>query len=70
MNRREEEAEGQKLKTRTGIIEFSELIYERGKQSGPRITWFVLHKTYCMYIDADNKEEMNAAMLITSIAEH
>ena len=30
----------------------------------------MFHKIYYMYIDIKNKEELNTAMLLTSISEH
>ena len=66
VNREEEEAEGEKRKTGTGTIKKLVLSHKRSKQSDPRLAWFMLHKIYCMYIYIKNKEEINAAMLITS----
>ena len=46
------------------------LRHKRSKQSNHRIAWLIFHKIYCMYIDINNKEEINAAMLLTSMSEH
>ena len=55
VNREEEEAEGQKRRTRTGMIKVSGLSHKRSKQSDPRLSWFMFHKIYCMYSYIKNK---------------
>ena len=69
VNREEEEAEGQKRKMRAGMVKVSGLSHKREKQSDPRIAWFVFHKIYCMYSNINNKEEINAAIVLTRIVE-
>ena len=54
----------------TGTIKVSGLRHKRAKKIGPRIPWLMFHKIYCMYSYIKNKEEINAAMLITSMSEH
>ena len=53
----------------TGTIKFSGLSQNRAKQSDPKITWDMFHKIYHMYIDIKNKEETNAALLLTCISD-
>ena len=65
-----EGAEGQKRRTRTGMIKVLGLSHKRGKKSDPRLAWFMFHKIYCMYSDIKNKEERNADMLLTIMSEH
>ena len=69
VNRNEEVAEGQKQRTRTGLIKVLGLRHNRAKQSDPTIAWFMFHKIYRMYSDIKNKEERNYAMLLTIISE-
>ena len=52
------------------MIKVSGLGHRRKSKSDPRITWFMFHKIYCMYSDINNKEEINADMLLTSMSEH
>ena len=52
------------------MIKVSGLIYRRAKQSDPRLAWFMFHEIYRMYSDINNKEERNAAMLLTNMSEH
>ena len=56
VNREEEEAEGQKRKTITGMIKVLGLNHNREKRSDPRLAWFMFHKIYCVYVDINNKE--------------
>ena len=70
VNINEEGAEGQKQRNRTGMIKVLNISHKRAKQSDPGITWFMLHTIYCIYNDNKNKEERNAAMLLTSMPEH
>ena len=56
VNKEEENVEGQKRKTRTGIIEVSGLSHKRGKQYDPRLAWEMFHKIHHMYSDIKNKE--------------
>ena len=67
-NRNQEGAEGNKRRTRTGLIKVLGLIQKRKNQSDPRLAWFMLHKIYRMYSDIKNKEEINAAMILTSMS--
>ena len=55
LNINEEGEEGQKLRTRTGLIKVSGLSHKRSKKSDPRLTWFMFHKIYCIYSDIKNK---------------
>ena len=50
VNREEEESEGQKQKTRTGIIMFLGLSHNRGKQNDPRLACFMFQNIYRVYI--------------------
>ena len=52
------------------MIKVSVLSHKRGKQSDPRLAWFMFHNIYRMYIDFNNKEEGNSFMLLTSMSEH
>ena len=70
MDRNEERAEGQKKRTRTGLIKVLGLSHKREKQNGPRLAWFTFHRIYCMFSDIKNKEEINSALLLTSMSEH
>ena len=69
-NKEEENAEGQKRKTRTGIIKVSGLSHMKENQCDPRLAWEMFHKICHMYIDIKNKEETNAALLLTSMSDH
>ena len=70
VNKEEENAEGQKRNTRTGIIKVSGLSHKRAKQCDTRLAWEMLHKIHRMYSVIKNKEEMNAALLLTSMSDH
>ena len=70
VNKEEENSEGQKRETVTGIIKVLGLIHKRGKQFDPRLAWEMFHKIYHMYSDIKNKEEINAALLLTSMSDH
>ena len=70
VNKEEDNAEGQKRKTRTGIIKVSGLSHKRAKQCDTRLTWEIFHKIHHMYIDIKNKEETNAALLLTRMSDH
>ena len=56
VNRNEEESEGQKQRTITVLIKVLGLSHKRGKQSDPRIVWFMFHYIYFRYSDINNKE--------------
>ena len=56
VNKEEENSEGQKRKTRTGIIKDSGLSHMRANQCDPRLAWEMFHKIYHMYSDIKNKE--------------
>ena len=58
------------MNNENGYDKISGLIHKREKQSDPMTTGFMLHKTYHMYGDTKNKEQINSAMLITSMSEH
>ena len=62
--------EGQKRKTRTGIITVSGFIDNRSNQCDPRLAWEMFHNIYHMYSDIKNKEEINVALLLTSMSDH
>ena len=70
LNKEEDNAEGQKRKTRTRIIKVSGLSHKREKQCYPRLTWELFHKIHHMYSDINNKEEINVALLLTSMLDH
>ena len=44
VNKEEENAEGQKRKTRTRIIKFSGLSHKREKKCNPRLAWEMFHR--------------------------
>ena len=52
------------------MITFLGFIHNRAKKRDYRLVWFMFHNIYIMYSDIKNKEERNAAMLITSMSEH
>ena len=52
------------------MIQVLGLSHKRAKQSDPRIAWFIFHNIYYMYSDIKNKEDINSAMLLTSMSEH
>ena len=52
------------------MIQVLGLSHKRAKQSDPRIAWFIFHNIYYMYSDIKNKEDINYAMLLTSMSEH
>ena len=52
------------------MIKVSGIIHKREKQIDPRLAWFMLHNIYCIYSYIKNKEEINAAMILTRISEH
>ena len=70
VNKEEENAEGQKRKTTTGIIKVSGLIQNRAKQCDPRLAWEIFHKIYHIYSYIKHKEEINADLLLNSISDH
>ena len=43
---------------------------QEGNQCDPRLAWEMFHKIYHMYSDIKNKEETNAALLLTSMSDH
>ena len=52
------------------MITVSGLRQNREKQTDPSLAWFMFHKIYRVYSDIRKKEEINAAILLTSILEH
>ena len=70
VNISEERSKGQKRRTRKVMIKVSVLRHKRAKQSDPRLAWFMFHQIYPIYSEINNKEEINSAMLITSMSEH
>ena len=70
VNKEDDNAEGQERNTRTGIIKVLGLIHKRAKECDPRLAWEMFHKIHHMYSDIKNKEEKNAALLLTSMSDH
>ena len=70
VNKEEDNSEGQKRKTTTGIIKVLGLSHKRANQCDPRLAWDMFHNIYHMYSDINNKEEINAAFLLTSMSDH
>ena len=54
----------------TGKIKVSGLCHNREKKFYPRLAWGMFHKIYHMYSDINNKEETNADLLLTRMADH
>ena len=54
----------------TWTIKVYGLRHKRAKQSDTRLAWEIFHKIYHMYSDIKNKEETNAALLLTSMSDH
>ena len=46
------------------------LSHKREKQYDLRLAWEIFHRIYHMYSDIKNKEEINAALLLTSVPYH
>ena len=55
VNREEEESEGNKRKTRTGVIKVLVIIHKRTKKINPSIAWFMFHHIYLIYSGIKNK---------------
>ena len=55
---------------KTSMIKFSGIIHKRGNQSNPRLAWLVFSNIYILYHYIKNKEESNAAVILTSMTEH
>ena len=70
VSKKEKNAEGQKRKTMAGKIKVSGLSHKREKQSDPKLARQMFHKIYHMYSDLKNKEETNAAFLLTIMSDH
>ena len=70
VNKEEDNSEGQKRKTRTGIIKVSGLSHKKAKQCDPRLAWEMFHKIHHMYSDIKNNEEINTSLLLTSMSDH
>ena len=70
VNKEEDNAEGQKRNTTTVIINVLGLSHKMSKKFYPRLSWEMFHKIYHMYSDFNNKEEINAALLLTSMSDH
>ena len=70
VNKEEESAEGHNRKTRTGIIKVSGLSHKRANKCDPRLALEMFHKIYHMYSDIKNKEEINAALMLTRMSDH
>ena len=52
------------------MIKVLGLSHKRAKKIYPRLNWLIFHEIYCMYSDTKNKEEINSAMILTSVSEH
>ena len=52
------------------MIKVSGLVHKGENKYDLRLAWFMFHKIYRMYSDINNKEEINAAMIIKSMSEH
>ena len=63
VNKEEENAYGQKRKTRIGTIKVSELFQKRAKKSDPKLAWEMFHNIYHVYSDINNKEKTNATLI-------
>ena len=50
------------------MIKVSGLRYNRENQSDPSLYWLMFQKIYLMYLFINNKEEINAAMILTSMS--
>ena len=70
VNKEDENAERQKRKTTTVTIKVSGLSRKRAKKIDPRLVLEMFQKIYCIYSDIKNKEETNAAFLLTSMLYH
>ena len=46
------------------------LSHKRAKKCGHRLVWEIFHMIYHMYSDIKNKEETNAALLLTIMSDH
>ena len=55
VNKEKDNAEEQKIKTRTGIIKVTGLSHKRAKQYDPRLAWKMFHKIHHMFSDIKNK---------------
>ena len=44
--------------------------HKRKKRSDTRLAWFLFHRIYLIYSDINNKEKLNAVMILTSMSEH
>ena len=51
------------------MIKVAGLIHKRPNQSNPRLASLILQNIYLMNSDVNNKEEINYAMLLTSMSE-
>ena len=56
VNKEEEEAEGQKRRTSTGMINVLGLIHKKENKSDPRLAWFISHQIYHIVISITNKK--------------
>ena len=54
----------------TGTIKVSGLRHKRENKCDPELAWEMFHSIYHMYSDIKNKEETNAALLLTSMSYH
>ena len=70
VNKEEENSEGHKSNTTTGIIKFLGLIHKRENKCDMRLASEMFHKIYHMYSDIKNKEQINATLLLTSMSDN
>ena len=52
------------------MIKVSGLSRNREKKRNPRLTWMMFQHIYIVYRNINNKEEINAYMLLISISNH
>ena len=69
VDKEEENKEGHKRKTTSGIIKVLGLIHKREKKCDPRLAWEMFHRIYHMYSNINNKKETNANLLLTSMSD-
>ena len=61
---------GEKRTPKRGTIKVSGIIHKREKKTDPRLYWMMFQDIYLMYRDINNKEEGNAAIILTSMSEN
>ena len=70
VDKEERKSEGQIRKYNRGMIKVPGLSHKMANQRNLSLAWFMFQKIYIMYLDKNNKEERNSAMLLSSISEH